>query len=116
MCWEIDFVFFNIFEDGKLRIFFYLKVGVEGGVSWKERFFFFIGFIYMFCFDEGYFSCDFCDMVFFEFIISLYYKFLEIFIGFNVLFIKDRFVDFFIGVSIFYILFVGDYFYRFWVW
>ncbi|NET38978.1 MAG: hypothetical protein F6K19_44560 [Cyanothece sp. SIO1E1] len=114
--WETDPAFFNTFEDGKSRTPFHLKVGVEGGVSWKERFFLFTGFTYTLRFDEGYPSCDFCDMAPPEFTTSLHYKFLEIPIGFNVLLTKDRRVDPFIGASIFYTLPAGDHPYRSWAW
>ena len=114
--WETDPAYFNTFEDGKSRIPFHLRVGVEGGVSWKERFFLFTGFGYTLRFDEGYPSCDFCDMAPPEFTTSLQHDFVEIPIGLNVLLTKGKRLNPFIGASIFYNLPVGDHPYRSWAW
>ena len=114
--WETDPAHFNTFEDGKSRIPFHLKVGIEGGLSWKERVFLFTGLIYTARFDEGYPSCDFCDMAPPEFTTSLQHDFLEIPIGLNIFLMKNKRVNPFIGASIFYTLPAGDHQYESWAW
>lgn len=114
--WETDPAHFNTFEDGKSRTPFHLKAGLEGGISWKERVFLFTGLSYTVRFDEGYPSCDFCDMAPPEFTTNLQHDFVEIPIGLNILLTKDKRVNPFIGASAFYIFSAGDDQYESWAW
>lgn len=114
--WETDPAYFNTFEDGKSRTPFHLKVGLEGGLNWKGRVFLFSGLSYTARFDEGYPTCDFCDMAPPEFTTSLQFDFLEIPIGLNILLTKDKRVNPFLGASAFYTLPAGDHPYESWAW
>lgn len=114
--WETDPAYFDTFEDGKSRIPFHIKAGLDVGLSWKERIYLFTGFAYTARFDEGYPSCDICDMAPPEFTTSLQYDFLEIPIGLNILLTKDKRANPFIGASVFYTLATGDDPYASWAW
>lgn len=114
--WETNPEYFGSFEGGKRLIPFQAKGGIDLGLSWRDRLFVFTGIGYTMRRDEGYPSCDFCDMALPEFTTRLAHDFWEIPIGVNFLLTKEKRINPFIGASALYTLSVGNHGYKSLAW